>query len=48
MRLHDRVFLLLGGTGGIGKALLDALVQVGSHVIVASRRLQIWTNSWCA
>jgi len=37
MRLHDRVFLLLGGTGGIGKALLDALVRAGSHVIVASR-----------
>lgn len=37
MRLHDRVFLLLGGTGGIGKALVDALVGAGSHVIVASR-----------
>jgi len=37
MRLHDRVFLLLGGTGGIGKALLDALARAGSHVIVASR-----------
>ncbi|MBQ0745997.1 MAG: SDR family oxidoreductase [Marinobacter sp.] len=41
MRLHDRVFLLLGGTGGIGKALLDALVQVGSHVIVASRHPEL-------
>ncbi|PHQ25925.1 short chain dehydrogenase [Marinobacter guineae] len=37
MRLHDRVFLLLGGTGGIGKALVDPLVRAGSRVIVASR-----------
>lgn len=37
MRLHDRVFLLLGGTGGIGKALVDPLVKAGARVIVASR-----------
>ncbi len=37
MRLHDRVFLLLGGTGGIGKALVDPLVRAGARVIVASR-----------
>lgn len=37
MRLHDRTFLLLGGTGGIGKALLDPLVRAGARVIVASR-----------
>jgi short-subunit dehydrogenase len=37
MRLHDRVFLLLGGTGGIGKALVDPLVLAGARVIVASR-----------
>ncbi|TKV69163.1 SDR family oxidoreductase [Marinobacter panjinensis] len=37
MRLHDRVFLLLGGTGGIGKALVDPLVRSGARVIVASR-----------
>ncbi|MGF2735656.1 SDR family oxidoreductase [Marinobacter sp. DUT-1] len=38
MRLHDRVFLLLGGTGGIGKALVDPLVRTGARVIVASRQ----------
>jgi len=38
MRLHDRVFLLLGGTGGIGKALVDPLVRAGARVIVASRQ----------
>ncbi len=37
MRLHDRVFLLLGGTGGIGRALVDPLVRSGARVIVASR-----------
>ncbi|AFP29164.1 SDR family oxidoreductase [Marinobacter sp. BSs20148] len=37
MKLHDRVFLLLGGTGGIGKALVEPLVRAGSRVIVASR-----------
>jgi len=37
MKLHDRVFLLLGGTGGIGKALVDPLVRAGARVIVASR-----------
>ncbi len=38
MRLHDRVFLLLGGTGGIGRALVDPLVRAGARVIVASRQ----------
>lgn len=37
MKLHDRVFLLLGGTGGIGKALVEPLVRAGARVIVASR-----------
>lgn len=37
MRLHDRVFLLLGGTGGIGEALVELLIGAGSRVIVASR-----------
>lgn len=37
MKLHDRVFLLLGGTGGIGKALVDPLVRSGARAIVASR-----------
>ncbi len=37
MRLHDRRFLLFGGTGGIGKALVEPLVAAGAKVIVASR-----------
>lgn len=37
MRLHDRIFLLLGGTGGIGKALVEPLVRSGARVILASR-----------
>lgn len=37
MRLHNRVFLLLGGTGGIGKALVEPLTRAGARVIVASR-----------
>lgn len=37
MKLHDRTFLLLGGTGGIGKALVESLVRSGARIIVASR-----------
>lgn len=37
MRLRDRCFLLLGGTGGIGKALVEPLLQAGARVVVASR-----------
>ena len=37
MRLHDRTFLLLGGTGGIGQALIGPLVERGARVIVATR-----------
>jgi short-subunit dehydrogenase len=37
MQLHERVFLLLGGTGGIGQALVDPLLAAGASVIVASR-----------
>ncbi|KAA8980368.1 SDR family oxidoreductase [Halospina sp. K52047b] len=38
MKLHDRVFLLLGGSGGIGQALIAPLTAAGAQVIVASRR----------
>ncbi|WP_203298939.1 SDR family oxidoreductase [Marinobacter sediminum] len=38
MRLHDRTFLLLGGTGGIGKALVESLSHSGARVVVASRQ----------
>lgn len=37
MRLRDRTFLLLGGTGGIGQALIGPLVQRGVRLIVATR-----------
>jgi short-subunit dehydrogenase len=37
MRLHDRTFLLLGGTGGIGQALIGPLVECGARVIVGTR-----------
>ncbi|WP_417522257.1 SDR family oxidoreductase [Marinobacter sp.] len=37
MRLHDRVFLLIGGTGGIGQALIGPLVEAGARVVVATR-----------
>ncbi|HLT14833.1 MAG TPA: SDR family oxidoreductase [Marinobacter sp.] len=40
MLLHDRTFLLLGGTGGIGQALIEPLVQGGARVIVATRHLE--------
>ncbi|WP_404362469.1 SDR family oxidoreductase [Marinobacter sp.] len=38
MKLHDRKFLLLGGTGGIGGVLVNLLVEGGATVIVASRQ----------
>lgn len=38
MQLRDRTFLLLGGSGGIGRALIDPLVQAGARVLVGSRR----------
>ncbi|QBM18454.1 hypothetical protein MARI_25950 [Marinobacter sp. JH2] len=37
MRLHDRAFLLIGGTGGIGKALIELLLAAGARVVVATR-----------
>lgn len=37
MRLHNRTFLLLGGSGGIGQALLEPLLDAGVRVILASR-----------
>ena len=38
MQLRDRRFLLLGGTGGIGRALIDPLLDEGAQLLVASRR----------
>ncbi|SFL99180.1 SDR family oxidoreductase [Marinobacter zhejiangensis] len=37
MQLRDRTFLLLGGTGGIGQALVQPLLDTGARVVVASR-----------
>ncbi|MFL1466139.1 SDR family oxidoreductase [Marinobacter sp. HN1S83] len=38
MQLRDRRFLLLGGTGGIGRALMTELLAKGARVLVASRQ----------
>lgn len=38
MLLHDRRVLLLGGTGGIGRAVREQLRAEGAAVIVATRR----------
>lgn len=38
MKLRNRTFLLLGGTGGIGGALIGPLLAGGATVIVTSRR----------
>ncbi|MDX1755321.1 MAG: SDR family oxidoreductase [Marinobacter sp.] len=37
MQLRDRTFLLLGGSGGIGQALIEPLLAAGARVVVASR-----------
>jgi short-subunit dehydrogenase len=38
MQLRDRTFLLLGASGGIGRALVGPLQAAGARVITASRR----------
>lgn len=38
MQLRDRCFLLLGGTGGIGRALVEPLLGEGARLLVATRR----------
>lgn len=38
MQLRDRRFLLLGGTGGIGQALIPLLLSEGARLLVATRR----------
>ncbi len=37
MKLRERTFLLLGGTGGIGMALIDLLLAEGASIVLASR-----------
>lgn len=37
MKLHDKKVLVTGGTEGIGRALLDALMARGCHVLTCSR-----------
>ncbi|WP_336367572.1 SDR family oxidoreductase [Marinobacter sp. C2H3] len=37
MQLHDRTFLLLGATGGIGQALIEPMLAAGARLVVASR-----------
>ncbi|WP_166267805.1 SDR family oxidoreductase [Marinobacter caseinilyticus] len=37
MPLHDRTFLLLGATGGIGQALIKPLLKTGVRLIVGLR-----------
>lgn len=38
MKLLNRSFLLLGGTGGIGQALVEPLLEAGARVIIATRQ----------
>ncbi len=41
MKLLNRTFLLLGGTGGIGGALIEPLLDAGATIVVASRRASV-------
>src|SRR3954463_3346043 len=36
--LSGRVAVVIGGTSGIGRALVDGLVQAGADVVASSRR----------
>ncbi|KYZ86603.1 short chain dehydrogenase [Alcanivorax sp. KX64203] len=38
--LHDQTWLLIGASGGIGRAVLDRLVDLGATVIIAVRQPQ--------
>lgn len=37
LRLHDRVYVVTGGTRGLGRATAEALVTDGARVVVSSR-----------
>jgi NAD(P)-dependent dehydrogenase (short-subunit alcohol dehydrogenase family) len=37
LQLEDKVFLITGGSSGLGKALADRLVQEGAHVALMAR-----------
>ncbi len=37
--LHERTFLLLGGSGGIGQAMIRGLLEAGASVLLASRKV---------
>jgi short-subunit dehydrogenase len=39
MKLRNRKFLLLGGTGGIGAGLIDPLLAAGAQIVLASREV---------
>lgn len=40
MQLRDKKILLTGATGGIGKALVHALLEQGAHLVLAGRHPQ--------
>ncbi len=43
--LADRVYVVTGGTGGLGRAGAEALVTEGARVVVSSRRPEAVTES---
>lgn len=45
-RLHNQTWLLLGASGGIGRAVLDGLLEDGARVLVAGRHPQTLTSQY--
>ena len=38
MNLHDKVVLVAGGTGGLGREITMAFLEAGASVVVTGRR----------
>jgi NAD(P)-dependent dehydrogenase (short-subunit alcohol dehydrogenase family) len=44
--VKDRVAIVSGGHTGLGKIMVEALLQAGAHVAVCSRRPEKWAESF--
>ncbi len=40
--VKDKVFLITGGTSGVGKAMATGIAKMGGKVVVVSRSMTAW------